>query len=107
MLRRFVITFLLIALLAVTTIPAEATKPEPCTLGDAMSLFEAFPVPFQIMKPRGLDEPKLISSVAECQYRVFFDGKTYTFNEDDVFLGGILWLADYKALGISREDAIA
>jgi len=60
-----------------------------------------------VMRPRGQDHPGLLEALPRCQYRLFWDGRTVTFCEDDVILGGIVWLWDYKAAGISRADAIA
>ena len=64
----------------------------PCTLGDAQKTFE---------KPFG----NLIGSA--CQYRLFFDGDTYTFCEDDFILGGVVWFWEYPELGVTRAEAIA
>jgi hypothetical protein len=64
-----------------------------CTVGEAHANFEA---PLQ----------EIIGEFA-CQYRLFFDGDSRTFCEDDVILGGVNVLFDYKALGVSREEAIA
>ena len=66
----------------------------PCTVGDAAANFEA---PLQ----------HLFESLGICQYRLFFDGETFTFCEDDVILGGVNDFFEYKAAGLSREAAIA
>ena len=59
------------------------------------------------MELRGHLRPRLVEAFNECQYRAFLNGDHFTFNEDDVFLGGISWLYDYKAAGITRAAAIA
>jgi hypothetical protein len=59
------------------------------------------------MRLRGHDHPGLLEAFATCQYRVFFDGRAFTFNESDHVVGGIAWLSDYKAAGISRDEAIS
>jgi hypothetical protein len=41
-----------------------------------------------------------------CHYRVWFDGAS-TFCEDDLILGGVNYLTNYKAEGWSRNEAIA
>jgi hypothetical protein len=84
-----------------------ATQPEPCTIGDASALFQVSPLPNQVMRPRGQDHPGLLEAYGRCQYRLFRDGETFTFCEDDFFLGGTVAFWDYKASGISRADAIA
>ena len=52
----------------------------------------------------------------ECQFRVFFDGETFEFCEDDYILGGIAWVwntTDFVeedgtlSPGWTLEDAIA
>ncbi|HET7236914.1 MAG TPA: hypothetical protein VFK59_10845 [Actinomycetota bacterium] len=84
----------LVLSLAVGVSPASATPAEPCSLGDAREQFETFPLTFEGIPP--------------CQYRLFFDGQTFTFGEDDYFLGGVVSLADYDpSLEGSRDAAIA
>jgi hypothetical protein len=79
----------------------------PCTAGAAQSLFQELPLGSQVMRPRGQDHPGLLEATARCQYRLFRDGNTVTFCEDDFILGGIVWATAYKADGISRAAAIA
>jgi hypothetical protein len=76
-----------------------------CTLGDAHALLEVHPIP-AIMVERGQDHRGLIDAYLNCQYRLF-KGGSHTFCEDDIIVGGALYLWDYKASGISRTDAIA
>jgi hypothetical protein len=77
-----------------------------CTTGDAQALFQAIPVA-GALQLRGLSHPGLVESLLGCQYRVWGrEGDTTTFCEDDVILGGIVWLSDYKAQGIPRDAAI-
>ncbi len=59
------------------------------------------------MRPRGQDHPGLLDAYGRCQYRIFRDGETFTFCEDDFFLGGTVVFWDYKVAGISRAEAIA
>lgn len=86
--------------------PASGSPDRACTNGDAQALVQALPVA-SAMRLRGHDHPGLLEAFAACQYRVFFDGRTFTFSESDHFVGGIAWFADYKAAGISRDEAIA
>ena len=50
--------------LALLAAPASAGPTEPCTLGDARQQFETFPLTFVGIPP--------------CQYRLFFNGQTFT-----------------------------
>ncbi len=59
------------------------------------------------MEFRGHLRPRFVDALNECQYRLFNDGAEYTFNEDDVFLGGASLIYDYKAAGVTRAEAIA
>lgn len=80
--------------LAVSVSPASATPTEPCSLGDAREQFETFPLTFEGIPP--------------CQFRLFFDGQTFTFAEDDYFLGGAVRRESYDvSLEGSRDAAIA
>lgn len=102
----------LLSILATSISPAEAIRQveiaaEPCTMGDARSMFEALQIPFNVLRPRGIEGPKMLDSVGRCQYRLFRDGATFTFTDEDVFLGGIVQLYDYENAGLSREEAIA
>jgi hypothetical protein len=72
--------------------PAAAAKPTACTNGNAQGMFQA-PLEHIVGNP--------------CQYRLFWDGQTVTFCEDDVILGGIVWFDPYKSEGISRQQSIA
>jgi hypothetical protein len=71
-------------------------QPDGCTMGDARALLGAF----EEFAGTPLGPPP-------CQYRLFWDGDTMTFCEDDVILGGVVAFWAYKASGISRADAIA
>lgn len=84
-----------------------ATQPERCTIGDASALFQVSPLPNQVMRPRGQDHPGLLDAYSRCQYRLFRDGETFTFCQDDFFLAGTVAFFDYKAAGVSRAEAIA
>ncbi len=83
-----------------------AAVQERCTRGDAEALFQVSPLPAQVMRPRGQDHPGLLEAYSNCQYRVFRDGATVTFCEDDFIVGGIVAYWDYKVDGISRAEAI-
>jgi hypothetical protein len=98
---------LLTILMLVTPLRGVDREVEPCGIGDAQAMFQVLVIPVAIMRPRGIDQSKLVDSLSRCQYRLFSNGATYTFSEYDVFLGGIVWLGDYKARGITRQDAIA
>ena len=72
---------------------ADSAQRKACTTGEALSNLQA---PLQ----------HIIGDFS-CQYRLFLDGRTFTYCEDDLILGGINPLAEYKALGWSREEATA
>lgn len=86
--------------------PASASPDRECTRGDAQALAEALPVA-AAMRARGHDHPGILEAFGACQYRVFRDGRTFTFNESDHFVGGIVWLWNYMASAITRNEAIA
>jgi hypothetical protein len=72
-----------------------------------MALFQELPIATAVMRPRGITKPALLQNLAKCQYRVFLDDRTFTFHEDDFITGGVVTLLEYKALGITRQEAIA
>ena len=82
-------------------------EPTPCTIGDARAMLEAIQIPVHVLRPGGIEKPKLLDTLASCQYRLFRDGTTVTFNEDDVILGGVAYFHDYVQLGVSRPQAVA
>ncbi len=82
-----------------TAPPAAAEPVEHCTESDARTLFQAFYV--AAFRSEGLD-----GLVDRCSYRLFRDGATYTFSEDDVFLGGVNWTVPLEP-GVTRKEAIA
>jgi hypothetical protein len=84
-----------------------ASLRQSCTMGDAEAVFQALPVAAGVMRPRGQDHPGLLEASFNCQYRLWFDGESFTFCEDDVIVGGIVYFWEYKALGIARDAAIA
>ena len=94
---KFLLTVALVLGIALAAGSFAAADPgqRPCTLGDAKANFEA-PYPNHLLDSFGI-----------CQYRLFFDGETFTFCQDDVILGGVTYSAEYKDLGWSREEAIA
>jgi hypothetical protein len=92
------------AVLAPTTAGAQAAA--SCTDGDLQTLFQAFPIHAAVVTNKN-GHPRMVESVSRCSYRVFFDGETVTLSASGKFLGGIVWLDDYPAQGISRSAAIA
>lgn len=103
---------ILSSILVTSISPAEALRraevnAQPCTMGDARAIFEALPIAVHVIRPRGIEGPKLLDSLGRCQYRLFRDGATFTFSEKDVFLGGVVELYDYENVGVTREEAIA
>ena len=86
---------------------AGAVQQASCTLGDATALSQVSPLPSQVMRSRGQDHPGLLEAYSRCQYRIFRDGETFTFCEDDYIVGSKVANFDYKASGVARADAIA
>lgn len=81
----------------VSAAPSESVDEAGCTSGNARSMFESF---FSFLE----------DAVPPCQFRLFWDGQTVTFCEDDVILGGVNYRWGYDELGelgMSREDAVA
>jgi hypothetical protein len=77
--------------LAIGPVPAMATPTDPCTLGDAREQFETFPLTFEGIPP--------------CQYRLFFNGQTFTFGQDEFFLGGVVRRESYDPSVEGSRDA--
>jgi hypothetical protein len=88
-----------VGLVAGSVATAGSTPTSPCTYGEAQHSFQA---PYTSINP---DIPYPFGN--ECQYRLFRDGETVTFCEDDFILGGVIWFADYPVLDMSRQEAIA
>jgi hypothetical protein len=58
----------------------------------------------------GLDPPSLGADYYRCQFRLYEDGETFTFSDQDYILGGIAVFYTYDELeefGLSRAEAIA
>jgi hypothetical protein len=79
---------------ATTATAASASIDPPCTYGDASALFETFPVTTDPPPP------------PPCQYRLFFHNQTFTYTEDEFFLGGFVTRLPYGD-NASRSQAIA
>lgn len=98
---RLVLTVTTLSVISLGASSAASAVPDggpPCTLGEAKANFEA---PFEHFVQDAL------AVRFRCQYRVFFDGRTFTYCEGDVILGGTNNFVDYEALGWSREEGIA
>lgn len=92
--RRVPVAVLVAAIVLFPGSIVSAAPSHPCTLGEAASNFQA---PLE----------HLAESLGVCQYRLQLDGRTFTFCEDDVILGGVVDIWPYREGGISREAAIA
>jgi hypothetical protein len=90
----FVAAVLSLTMLAVSSVAlADPPGGQRCTNGEALSNFQS---PLE----------HIFGDFA-CQYRVFFDGRSFTYCEGDVILGGDNVSIEYAALGLSREEGIA
>ena len=91
--------------------PARAETGDPCTYGGAQALLQAVPVAASrsdLSEETGI-QPHLGGLWDECQFRLYEDKQTVTFQEDDYILGGIAvwWTYDEMAqFGFSRAEAI-
>jgi hypothetical protein len=102
-----VVALVAVILVVTGTVASQAQGvSQRCNEGDAQAMLQAEPVAAEMLR-RGQDHPGLLDTLAACQYRVYLDGRTFTFCEDDVILGGLVWFWPYVTAGISREDAIA
>jgi hypothetical protein len=100
-------TAVAVAVLACGSGSAADASPTLCTNGMAHALLQVHPVTAHVMELRGNIRPRLVDARHECSYRVFHDGQHYYFDEGDVILGGVTWLSDYVAAGITRAEAVA
>ncbi len=96
------VAVLSVTVLAVGSVAAADPPGGPrCTMGEAKSNFQAL-LPHFVS-----DDP---SVQLKCQYRLFFDGGSFTYCEDDVILGGSNVFATYQELeelGWTRKEGIA
>lgn len=91
-------TVLSVAMLAVSSAAVADPAGGPrCTLGEAQANFQSPLVHFTS------DD---LANRFQCQYRMFFDGRSFTYCEDDLILGGDNVYIPYTALGWSREQGI-
>jgi hypothetical protein len=84
---------------------------EECSLGDAQALLETVPVANEIFLREGPDQP-WANTLLTCQYRLFWESGhpilgPITFNDEDFFLGGVVFRLPYANLGMSLEQAEA
>ncbi len=88
---------------------AQAGPPERhCGMGEVQAALQALPVGFYTVS-NGLSDIKmggLGAGVANCQYRLFFDGQTFTFSTSNRILGGVVYMLDYQDQGMTRSEAI-
>jgi hypothetical protein len=87
--------------------PARGETEEACTYGDAQALLLEAPV--AATQSDRSDRPHLGGLWDECQFRLYENRETFTFQEDDHILGGIAWWWTYEemdAFGWTRAEAI-
>jgi hypothetical protein len=86
-----------------------ATSDQPCSYGDAQALLNQGPVAFRLADGSA-HQPGLGGLIGRCQFRLYQDGETVTFSDEDYILGGILIFWTYEELeelGWTRAEAIA
>src|SRR5687767_2527629 len=93
--RLGLVGLLVAGMLGMATTPAAAGT-ERCSYGDAAAQWQAF-YPIFLNVPRD-------TFIPPCQYRIWLDKWTFTFTEDDYFLGGNALGYDYQAAGITRDE---
>ncbi len=99
-----VVSLLLVAVIGIPG--ARASAAPPCTTQGARMLFQYSMLGFD---PVNAGTP-IADLVLRCQYRLYLDGETVTFRENDVFLGGIAYWyteAELAELGWTWRQAIA
>jgi hypothetical protein len=95
----------MVATLVVIGGPAQAATPRLCTRGMAQSLLQSLPVVVNVQDARDNVHPRRVDALDHCVYTLFRDGQTFTFSEDDYFVGR-LGLFAFTADGESHEDAV-
>ena len=88
--------------------PHAAGSVQPCSYGNAQSLLNAGPVAYRLNN--ALHIPGFGGLTAKCQFRLYADGETVTFSDQDYILGGIFLFYTYEELeefGLTRAEAIA
>jgi hypothetical protein len=106
--KKVAISSLLIVIATVALTSGIAADPpvDHCTLGEVTSAFEAWAPGFMLNDRLGLDHAGLAEGVGLCQYRLFYDGATACFCEDDIFLGGVTWYTSVDPPnGLSPSEA--
>ena len=90
------------------TAPGKVSPAEHCTRADAESILNNFLGGLKLW--RGGSPSRLAEAFTECQFRLYLDGQTVVFRQDDVFLGGLnlFWtVEEMEALGATRAQAVA
>ena len=79
-----------------------------CGWGEVEATFQALPVGYVHTTDFGAENRRagLGGGTEHCQFRVFDDGQTYTFNAGDLVVGGLVQLFDYRNWGFTRAEAI-
>ena len=101
----------LIVVLTFVALPAShaAGSVDTCSYGNAKALLNQAPVAFRLADGSA-HQPGLGGLIGRCQFRLYQDGETVTFSDEDYFLGGILVFWTYEELeelGWTRAEAIA
>lgn len=83
---------------------AAAAPPDDCTRGSAQQVIQAGIVAANQVR-QGRTNTGIVDSRLHCAYRLYDDGATYTFSEDDVFAGAtaFTWW-EWEADGMTRQQ---
>jgi hypothetical protein len=101
----------MIVVTSMTFSPAIANAAEPaCTKADAHLLLQQLERGAFLFFARGETDRRIVDVFQRCQYRLWFDGATFTFRENDVFLGGSVFFwseSELEEMGWTRRQAVA
>ena len=87
------------------TAAAQAAPGDSCTRGDAQKTIQAGIVGANHVR-LGRTNTGLAEAIGQCRYGLYADGATYTFSEDDVFVGmtAFQWWNWEEEEGVTREE---
>jgi hypothetical protein len=76
-----------------------------CTESGVQALAEAPLIPDVILS-HDQTRPRIVDTLLSCRYGFYRDGSSWTFRENEPFLGAVLWFS-FRDPGMTREESIA